>query len=55
MKVPILEHREVKNTVKYKKYTCIHHIKSNHEITIRKPICELSVVSKHSGWPENIP
>ena len=55
MKVPNLKYREVENIVKHQKYTCIHNIKSNNEITVSKPICKLSVVSKHSGSPENIP
>ena len=55
MKIPSLKYREVENTVKYKKYTCIHNTKSNHEIMLSKPVCGFSVVSKHSGWPENIP
>ena len=49
MKVLSLEHQKVENKVIYKKYTCIHHIKSSHEITIRKSICGLNAVSKHLG------
>ena len=55
MKVLSLEHQKVENIVKYQKYTSIHHTKSSNEITVRKLVYGLIVVSKHLGWPKNIP